>query len=173
MLVIRLAEEKDIPRFIELMDDYMMELFQKHTSLTPDACLRDGFGRCFNTVVAERDGRLIGFGVWQGAYDIHWGIKGGNVMDLYVEKPHRGSGIALQIVAAIAHEVQRDGGIFFSGMAVDDERVSRLYKRLAMGFRGEECIVGGRAFREFASLHGRSARDILRSLPVKETNYEP
>lgn len=172
MAVIRLVEEKDIPHFIELMDAYMVELFNKHTTLDRDACARDGFGRCFNTVVAERDQRLIGFGVWQSSYDIHWGLKGGNLMDLYVEPPYRGSGIALQLVVAIAHEVQRSGGVFLSGMAVDDERISRLYKRIAMGFRGEECIIGGRAFREFASLHGRPTREMLRSLPSKEANFE-
>ncbi|MGE5653177.1 MAG: GNAT family N-acetyltransferase [Bacillota bacterium] len=172
-MVVRLLQERDFPRFIGLMDEYMVELFGKHTTLSREACLSDGFGRCFDAVVAERNGRLIGFGVWQGAYDIHWGIKGGNVMDLYVEPQYRGSGIALEMLVAIANQVQHSDGVFLSGMAVDDERVSRLYKRIAMGFKGEECIVGGRAFREFASLHGRPAREMFRLLPTKEANYEP
>ena len=172
MLTIRLAQVKDIKIFISLLDEYMMELFKKNTTLDIDTCLKDGFGKCFNVILAEKSDEVIGFGVWEKTYDIHWGIKGGNILDLFVKKEHRGFGVAVQILIAIANEVQMDGGLFLKGMAVDDERVSKLYKRLAIGFKGEDCIIGGKAFKKLSELRGKTAIDIIRNLPKKEWNYE-
>lgn len=171
MVTIRMAKEADIPRFLELLNEYMHELFNKTSTLTVRHCMEDGFGCCFDIMLAESNNQIIGFGVWESSYDIHWGIRGGNILDLYVQRIYRGYGVAVQMGAAIAREIQIHGGLFMKTLAVSDDTAD-FYKRVMVGFGAQECIIGGKAFRELGFLSGKSPTEIVRNLPQKEWNYE-
>jgi hypothetical protein len=47
-----------------------------------------------------------------------------------------------------------------------------LYERFAPSF-GNDYILGGRAFRHVATLADLPSRQLIRSLPKREWNFEP
>ena len=172
---IRHAVPEDAEAVAELLAAYMNETYHHKSIVTAEVIRRDGFGMAFRLVVAQASNNiLLGFAAWEASYDLHHGIRGGNVMDMYVLPHYRGRGIAPAMLATVAHEIQSDGGIYLKGMAIEGGvEPRRLYERVAMGFPGIDCIIGGRAFREFAKLAGADVRPIVRHLPPKSWNYEP
>jgi len=68
--------------------------------------------------------------------------------------------------------VSKDGGASLKGQGVSAQG-DRLYDRLAVTFPSTEFILGGKAFRELAALHGRPLREIIRALPSRDANFEP
>ncbi|HBE36614.1 MAG TPA: hypothetical protein DD990_36335, partial [Cyanobacteria bacterium UBA11368] len=91
-------------------------------------------------------------------------IKGGEVIDLFVCREHRGRGVAIKLLVAVANEIQKRGGVYIKGQAVDGS-AERLYQRCAWCFTAPECFVSGRAFRRLAELSGKGVREIVRGLP--------
>jgi GNAT superfamily N-acetyltransferase len=172
MITIRLVGSADAGSLGSLIDRYMKETFSRGWSGTTDALARDAETR-FEALLAAEVDQLVGFAVWTPAYDLHHCMPGGDLIDLYVVPEHRGRGVAALLVAAAAERIQRRGGRYLSGMAVDGDTTRRLYGRLAMSFPGAACIVGGKAFRTLAGLAGGTAREIVRGLPPREWNWEP
>jgi GNAT superfamily N-acetyltransferase len=170
--LIRKAIHNDIPHLEKLLRDYMQETYQGNWSGTIESLEKDGFGNEFETMVAENSGgEIVGFAAWISTYDLHWCLKGGEVIDMFVSQPARGRGVALLMMTAIASEIQREGGVFLKGGAVDNEAVKHFYARIAMGM--PECYVSGRAFRHLADLSGKPLREIVRNLPEPVWNREP
>lgn len=172
---IRHTVPEDAEAIAELLAAYMHETYHHKSTVTAEIIRRDGFGTAFHVVVAQASNKtLLGFAAWEPSYDLHHGIRGGNVMDMYVLPHYRGRGIAPAMLAAVASEIQATGGIYLKGMALaGGVEPWRLYERIAMGFPGIDCIIGGRAFREFAKLADADVRSIVRHLPPKAWNYEP
>ena len=82
---------------------------QTDFKLTAEACLRDGFGlrRAFEGLVAEEDGRVIGYLLYHFGYDSDGAYRNLHIVDLYVDANARkkGAGRALMMaVAAVARE---------------------------------------------------------------------
>ena len=52
---------------------------------------RDGFGtdRAFETLIAERDGAVVGYALFQPAYSTEVGVRGTYLCDLYVDPAER------------------------------------------------------------------------------------
>jgi GNAT superfamily N-acetyltransferase len=173
MFRVRPATPKDIPSLCALLHAYMQEAFGQPWQGVPEAVERDGFGAKFDMVVAEtaEDG-LIGFAAWLLSYDLHHCIRG-EVIDMFVHSKHRSRGIAIALLAAVAAEVQRRGGKYLKGQAVERTIAQRLYERMAICFPGADYMIGGRAFRRLAELAGKGVREIARGLPRKAWNHEP
>lgn len=170
---IRNAIQDDIPDLEKLLTAFMQETFQRSWSGTPQKLARDGFGAEFQMVVAEAENhQLIAFGAWKPSYDLHHCIKGGEVIDLYVDPNYRGWGVALKLIMAIATQLQQEGGVYIKGQAVESPSVQRLYQRCARCFPGADCYVSGRAFRRLAELSDHPLRDVVRNLPEAAWNYE-
>jgi GNAT superfamily N-acetyltransferase len=125
-----------------------------------------------DVIVALR-GVPVGFAAFSRAYDLHHCVAGGVVLDLYVAPSHRGFGVALALVAAVANRVRDRGGVFVKGQAVEHPGLRETYERIAMSFPGADCIVGGRAFRALAALDGQAPRAMVRGLPDRAWNSEP
>lgn len=175
MFHIRHAVSEDADAIAELLSAYMDEAYHHESHVTAAIIRRDGFGEAFRIMVADTsEGHLVGFAAWEPSYDLHHGIRGGNVIDMYVVPAFRSRGIAPAMLAAVAHAIQSEGEIYLKGMAIEGGvEPRRLYERVAMGFPGIDCIIGGRAFREFAKLAGADVRSIIQHLPPKAWNYEP
>lgn len=168
----RLADPHDAPAIARLLAEYMVEVFDRTTPVTADTIRRDGFGEHFEMVVAVRgSGSLVGFTAWERCYDLHWGLVGGTVLDMFVTPEHRGRGVAPMMLTRTCAHVRERGGQFVRGKAVDF-RSSRLYERAAMPFPGTEFILGGRAFRHIAELQRAGPRVLARSLPSLAWNHE-
>ncbi|HET8726555.1 MAG TPA: GNAT family N-acetyltransferase [Alphaproteobacteria bacterium] len=78
---------------------------------TADGFSAEGFGpdAAFATVIAERDGKPIGYALYYGGYDVQTGSRGRHVADLYVAFGHRGQGIGRALLAAVARAGKAQG----------------------------------------------------------------
>jgi GNAT superfamily N-acetyltransferase len=124
----------------------------------------------FESSVVEHDGDLIGFAVWHIRYDFHHCFRGGCISDLYVKPEFRGKGVASRILANVAKEVSKIGGTFICGQGSD--KTKKLYERVAVGFSGTIVICLERLSLFFCNLAGKSPRETIKNLPLKEWNYE-
>jgi len=70
-------------------------------------------------------------------------------------------------------KIQKHGGAYLKGGAVNSSVVHRLYQRIAMRVSENDYYVSGRAFRRLAELSGKSPREIVSGLPEVAWNYEP
>jgi len=172
--LIRQAGRNDIPQLEKLLDAYMRETYQGIWAGTAERLEQDGFGNEFELVVAENSGgEVVGFAAWIPTYDLHYCMKGGEVIDMFVCPPERGRGAALLMAIDIASEIQKRGGTFLKGGAVDNAVVRRFYGRMAMCFPDGTSYVSGRAFRHLAGLADKNLREIVGNLPETAWNYEP
>lgn len=123
---------------------------------------------------SRRGAPPLGFVAWDRVFDLHWGLEGAQVSDLYVVPPNRGQGLALALVAAVCAESRAEGGAFLRGAAYDRRSaVGRFYERIAVAHDSAECHCSGRAFRQLADLSGRPMRELVRGLPPAAWNFEP
>ena len=171
---IREAERGDVPRLEELLRAYMRETYHGEWGGTAQRLERHAFGAEVEIIVAEApEAEVCALVAWVHAYDLHYCMKGGEVIDLYVRPPHRGRGLALLLLTRVAAAIREHEGTYLKGGPVDDAAVRRLYRRVARCFPGGDCYVSGRAFRRLAELSGRSVREIVGNLPKTEWNHEP
>ena len=125
-------------------------------------------------VVAEAENhQLVASGAWKPSSDLHHCIHGGEVIDLYIDPAYWRWGGAMNLIMAIATQIQQQGGVYIRGQAVENPSVQRLYQRCAHCFPTVECYVSGRAFRQLAELSGKEIRDVAKNLPKPAWNYEP
>ncbi len=170
----RKAAPNDIPFLKKMLGDYMRETYDGVWTGTTERLERDVFGREFEMSVGEsRTKEIIGFIAWNNAYDLHHCLKGGTVIDFYVAPTIRGRGAGLVLAVDAARKIQKSGGAFLHGGAVENKIVRRSFNRIAMSFPNGECYLSGRAFRHFAGLSGKSVREIIKNLPETEWNYQP
>jgi GNAT superfamily N-acetyltransferase len=172
--LIRKANRNDVPRLAELLESYMQETYQGAWGGNAQLLERHLVNNEVEIIVAEALNRdVIGFVAWVDSYDLHWCMKGGEVIDFYVLPSERGRGAAMLLIAELAADVQGCGGVYLKGGAVDNSVVRRLYRKIAMCLPGGESYISGRAFRRLAELSGKSLREIVKNLPDTAWNYEP
>jgi GNAT superfamily N-acetyltransferase len=171
MYIIREASPEDVQAVAALLRAYMLETYHEEWRGSVTGLLQDGFGARFRTIVAARANQAVGFLAWEKSYDLHHCLGGGHVLDLYVAQRHRARGIAVQLIARAAGVVHSEGGAFIKGGAVDSGTGSRLYGRFAPAF-GNDYILGGKAFRHLAAQANLPARNLVRSMPRREWNFE-
>jgi GNAT superfamily N-acetyltransferase len=172
--LIRKAVQKDVSQLGKLLDAYVRETYQGAWGGNVGLLERHLIENAVEMLLAETPGReTVAFIAWTYAYDLHWCMKGGLIVDLYVCPAHRGRGAAVLLAVCLAEEIQKRGGTFLHGGAVENAVVHRLYNRVAMVQPNGECYVSGRAFRHLANLSGKSVREIVVNLPEAAWNYEP
>jgi GNAT superfamily N-acetyltransferase len=164
------CEPREVNMLAALLEAYMRETFGSPWKGSAEALARDGFGARFELTVAvldgvDCDGSLIGFAAWYTRYDLHHCLHGVEVMDLYVERAHRGRGVAIRLLARIAADAAKSGACFLAGQAVEDPAMHRLYRRFTQSFSGLHCYLSGRAFNVLTGSTDRPLRALVRSLP--------
>jgi GNAT superfamily N-acetyltransferase len=172
MVLIREATRDDAATIAGLLRSYMLETYEQAWPGSVERLLEDGFGARFRTLIAADARHALGFLAWEPAYDLHHCLQGGLVLDLFVLRQHRARGIAVQLIARAAEVIQREGGAFIKGGAVEGGAGSRLYGRFAPAF-GNDYILGGKAFRHLAAQSRLPVRSLARSMPSREWNFEP
>jgi len=172
--LIRKAHRNDIPCLEKLLGAYMQETYQSAWGGTAQRLEQHLIGSEVKICVAEAsDLEVVAFVAWTASYDLHWCMKGGEVIDLFVYPSHRGRGIVMLLITDIAMKIQKHGGAYLKGGAVGSSVVHRLYQRIAMRVSENDYYVSGRAFRRLAELSGKSPREIVSGLPEVAWNYEP
>lgn len=172
--LIRKANQSDVPSLGELLEGYMRETYQGAWGGNVQLLEQHLVDHEVEIIVAETlERKVIGFVAWMASYDLHWCLKGGDVIDFFVCPSHRGRGAAVLLIAGLAGEIHKHGGAYLKGGAVDNASVRRLYGKIAMNLPGGESYVSGRAFRRLAELSGESLRQIVKKMPEAKWNYEP
>ena len=172
--LIRKAGRNDVPHLGELLESYMQETYQGVWGGSTQLLEQHLLDNEVEIIVAETlDREIIGFIACVNSYDLHWCIKGADVIDFYVSPSHRGHGAAILLIVELAAEVKKHEGAYLKGGAVDNPIVRRLYQKIAMCLPDGESYISGRAFRHLAELSGKSLREIIKNLPETAWNYEP
>lgn len=169
---IRSVGPEDLIGLAGLLDEYMVETFGKKWQGSVEGLRRDVLGKEAQALIALDDGEPVGFSIWRRTWDSHHCLVGAELLDIYVKRETRGGTFAPFLLHETVAAVAKDGGQFLKGQGVSAQG-DRLYDRLAVTFPGTGFILGGRAFRELAQLHGRPLREIIRALPTREANFEP
>ena len=172
--IIRPFEPGDAPRVSALFASYMAEVYGGANAMTPERLVQ-GVGRFFElTLAAEGDAR-VGFAAWRETYDLHHAVSGGEVADFYVAPSHRGRGLAVQLVAAVASAVKGRGGAFLYSLVLpDDPARLKLARRWGVGFSGEHTYLAQEAFERMAAWGGEGpARPAIRQLLAIRPKGDP
>ncbi len=167
-------EPRDGPRLAELLASYVQEAYAGRWYGSDSALVADAAAQRVQLLVATADaGSIVGFVAWNHAYDLHFCMSGGNVLDLYVAPAARSRSVAVRLLSALARDVHARGGRFLKAQALAPHTPAyRLYARVAVMKDALDCTVSGRAFRRIAELAERPPREIARSLPPVAWTYE-
>lgn len=85
-----------------------------------------------SSLVAEQDGRLIGYALWCFSYETAWAARGAYLVDLYVRETARGEGVGGALLRAVARATRDSGGEFVWWTAyARNERARGFYRRRA------------------------------------------
>ena len=93
----------------------------------------DGFGpeAGFTALIAERDGRALGFAAYTRAYVVEWASRGCYLLQLWVEEEARDQGVGKALVAAVCQAGKAAGAEFLAwNTAVSNASAERFYRRL-------------------------------------------
>jgi GNAT superfamily N-acetyltransferase len=172
MYAIREASRADVRAVAALLREYMRETYDDEWRGSVNGLLQHGFGARFRALIAVLADQVVGLLAWEKSYDLHHCLSGGHILDLYVAPRHRARGIAVQLIATAAGVVHSEGGAFIKGGAVDSGTGARVYGRFAPAF-GNDYILGGKAFRHLAAQSNLPVRELARSMPKREWNFEP
>ena len=131
---VRAIQRPDVPRVFELLKS-LAEYERLAEYVTGTAAMLEealfGPGDRLRGLVAEREGRLVGYALYYpafGSFRARWRLW---LEDLYVEPEERGTGTGVALMAELAREVER-GGYYSLDWEVLDWNRSALdfYERL-------------------------------------------
>lgn len=107
--------------------------------LTPADVLRDGFGaeKRFEALIAELDGRPVGFALFFHNYSTWEGRAGLYVEDLFVLEEARGHGLGRQLITALAAIADARGCRRLDLNVLDWNPTRDFYHRLGIGHMKE------------------------------------
>ena len=102
----------------------------------------EGFGPRprFRALIAERDGRALGYALFYPAYDTDHAARGFYLQDLYVVPEARRQGVGRGLMAALARACRADGGCYVFWNALPRNRAGRAFYR-AIGAREEKILT--------------------------------
>jgi GNAT superfamily N-acetyltransferase len=132
-IAIRAAGPEDagtVVRLIRALAAY--EGLLEHVRITEADVLRDGFGArpCFECLLAEADGEVLGFAIHRPSYSTFEGRPGLYVEDLFVAESARQLGVGRLLMARLA-AIARERGCTRMSLAVLHWNPAReFYRRL-------------------------------------------
>ena len=163
--IVRPFEPDDAAEVAALFAAYMAEVLGGASVMTADRLVA-GCGRHFELTIAADGAHVIAFAAWRETYDLHHGLPGGEVIDFFVAPSHRGRGVAVPLVAAVAAAVRARGGAFLYSLVIPNAPARlKLARRWGVGFAGEHTYLAQEVFERMADWGGRApARPALRDL---------
>lgn len=113
-LRIRTATAADAPVLATLIDELNVHQGEPTGHVTAAAIRRDGFGERpeFQVLLAELDGRPVGYALFHPTWSTEDGQRGFYLYDLYVRETGRGAGVGKALMAALARLAKADGRTF-------------------------------------------------------------
>jgi len=133
---IRVARAEDAERVGELARDFSNYLrgLGDNSDVRFDAAayLRDGFGpkAAFAGLVAECEGKVVGYLLFHPGYDTDRAIRLLHIVDLFVEESSRGKGVGQLLMRAVTEEGRREGSsALVWTVYTRNEMARRFYER--------------------------------------------
>ncbi len=133
---------------------------------------RDGFGDppCWTALIAERDGRPVGYAMFHAAYDAPHAARGLYLQDLYVHEDERRRGVGRALMAEVAREARQAGCVFFWWTAKQwNTEALAFYRRLGAA---AETVVAHALFGEAFDrlIDGAAATPVTRPPARRESD---
>lgn len=156
-LVIRAANAQDVPLILQLIRELAMYERAPESAVATEAdLLRDGFGAnpLFHCLIAEHNGKPVGFALFFFNYSTWHGRPGIHLEDLFVREASRGAGVGKALLKAIAKEAARNGCTRLSWHVLDwNQPAIDFYQRMGAKVLSDWriCRVSGDALAELAA----------------------
>jgi GNAT superfamily N-acetyltransferase len=155
MATLRAAEPSDVPAIVGLIRE--LAEFEQLTHLvevTPQRLQPQLFGErpAAEAVVAEHEGRVIGFALFFTNFSTFLGKPGLYLEDLYVQPAHRGGGVGRALLTHLAALANARGYGRFEWSVLDwNVDAIRFYEKMGATLMPEWriCRVTGEALRSF------------------------
>jgi GNAT superfamily N-acetyltransferase len=152
---LRGAEVRDMPAIVGLISELAeFEKLAHLVEVTPQSLGEHLFGErpAAEAVVAEREGRVIGFALFFTNFSTFLGKPGLYLEDLYVQPSHRGGGVGRALLAHLAGLANARGCGRFEWSVLDwNVGAIRFYERMGATLLPDWriCRVTGNALRSF------------------------
>jgi GNAT superfamily N-acetyltransferase len=138
---VRAALERDVPTLLELfaeLAEYEHLTHELRASEQGLASALFGPAPAARALIAERDGRALGYALYFRTFSSFLTSTGIWLEDLFVRPDSRGEGIGQALLAAVAAEVVDEGGERMEWAALDwNEPALGFYRRLGARTMGE------------------------------------
>ena len=109
--LVRNANRDDVQRLEKLLGDYMRETYQGAWGGNSELLERHLTENAVEILLAETSSfEVVAFLAWSSSYDLHWCMKGGVIVDLFVCPQHRSRGVAVLLAINLARQIQERGG---------------------------------------------------------------
>jgi GNAT superfamily N-acetyltransferase len=132
-IAIRTAGPADAAAIVRLIRDLAAyENLLEHVRITETDVLRDGFGArpCFECLLAEADGEVLGGAIHRPSYSTFEGRPGLYVEDLFVAESARQLGVGRMLMARLAAIAQERGCSRMSLAVLHWNPARNFYRRL-------------------------------------------
>jgi GNAT superfamily N-acetyltransferase len=105
----------------------------------PEDLLRDGFGPHprFETLIAERDGKPVGFALFFPTYSTWEGRPGIHLEDIFVIEAERGTGVGYRLMTALAALAVERGCARLELSVLHWNPARKFYRRLGLAHQEE------------------------------------
>ncbi len=158
-LRIRAAVEDDAAALAVMIEELNVHQGEPTGFVTADAVRRDGFGPKpeFRVLLAELDGRPVGYALFHPSWSTEVGARGFYLYDLYVRTQARGHGAGRALLVALAGLAKAEGRSFlwWSSKAWNTD-AQAFYRKLGAV---EETVVSHALFDDaFEALAAEASR---------------
>jgi GNAT superfamily N-acetyltransferase len=141
---VRPARLAEAPLLAEMANDLNDHVGVPGRPFTPERVRADGFGprAAFTPLVAELDGAVVGYAFFSAGYNTDVASRSVWLHDLFVAPAARGRGVGSALMAAVAAETVRLGGVSLEwGVHTANAGALEFYRRL--GAAGAEVRIMG------------------------------
>jgi GNAT superfamily N-acetyltransferase len=145
----------DATLLAEMANDLNDHVGVRGRPFTPERVRADGFGpqAAFTPLVAELDGAVVGYAFYSPGYNTDIANRAVWLHDIFVTPSARGRGVGYALMAAVAAETVRLGGMSLEwGVHTANAGALQFYQRL--GASGTEMRVMGVAGERLRGLAG-------------------
>ncbi len=151
---VRTATAADAPEVVRLAQSLSIADGGRPSRLTEESYRRDGFGDnpAFSALVAEIDGRIVGYALYFPGYDTDRATRGVYLSDLYVDQAWRRRGVGRALMSATANACKSLGGEWmFWSVLKRNKNARKFYKTMAPELSDVVlCAALGESFRRLS-----------------------
>jgi len=153
-VLVRAATAKDAPDVVRLAQSLSIADGGRPSRLSEENYRRDGFGEnpAFSALVAELDGRIVGYALYFSGYDTDRATRGVYLSDLYVDQAWRRRGVGRSLMRATASACKDLGGEWmFWSILKRNKNARKFYKTMAPELTDVVlCAALGESFRRLS-----------------------